>query len=401
MKRAGFISSIYFCFGIIWILISDRILFNVWSNDVKTIQKIQTYKGFVFVIFTTVLLYFVMRKYLKKLISKQRELDSDRRMYQELFESISIPVFVIRISDLRFLQVNSATEKFYGYNKKEFNNLTLDNISYDHVDFLNDLKSEGSDLRELTTKNITKTGKVKDVQLFFSHFNYFGCKCLLASGIDISDQIDIETAITNAIINTTENERASIAKEIHDNLTQLLGIASSNLKNLSYLNHTVNEQEQYKYALKNVEEAINVCRSLAHGLMPQSLDEMGLTDSIKELIAEFSETYEIQILFNYDDNINIKDRTYVLNIYRIIQEAINNILKHANATIIKISLDKKGELLSLEINDNGSGFHYHDKWNFGDGIGLRIMRNRTVQLNGIFRINSESSGTKISLEVPI
>lgn len=401
MKPAGIVAFLYFCFSTAWIYFSDLILFSIWSNDVKRIQKFQNYKGFLFVLLTTILIFFLLRKYLKRLIEKQTEIDSEKKLYQKLFESISIPVFVMRNSDLRFLQVNTAAEKIYGYSKEEFSGLTLNAISYDHFGFINKIRLEGPELQELTARQITKYGKFLNVFLYISQIEYFGSKCLLASVIDITDQIDTETAITNAIINTTEKERAAFANEIHDNLTQILSIASSNLKNLCHDHPVVREQEKYSNALKFIEEAINVSRSIAHGIMPQALDEIGLIDSLKELIAEFQSTYAIHISFNYDDEICIKDRTYILNFYRIVQEAVNNIIKHANATVIEIDLRIKDELIYLNIIDNGTGFDYKDKWKFGDGIGLRIMRNRAVQLNGIFKINSEKSGTKISLEVPI
>ena len=185
---------------------------------------------------------------------------------------------------------------------------------------------------------------------------------------------------------------------MHDGLTQTLSIASLNLKNLPYDFPAINDQTRFTKAIKYLESAIDDSRSIAHRIMPKTMQDFGLISSLLELIENTREVSHIHIRF--DHNIEVRlDQEFELNLFRIVQEAINNILHHADATEIRIFLWIDEFQLSLNIEDNGRGM---DEAETKKGFGIRSMKSRAAQMGGTCEINNkQDGGTKVSVSVPI
>ncbi|MEM7374328.1 MAG: PAS domain S-box protein [Bacteroidota bacterium] len=227
------------------------------------------------------------------------------------------------------------------------------------------------------------------------------CTHLLIVIHDFSDRFDEEERMIQEIYQALEKERTRIAREIHDNLTQTLSIASLNMKNLPYDYPDILRENKFKKSLQFIEEAIEESRGLSHRIMPKAIEDFGLIATISELVENTQEVYHIDITFEYDKKVRLPHE-YELNLFRIVQESMNNIVTHANARTILLDLIIEDSYVHLEIKDDGKGFNPENRPKVMKGIGIRSMRSRTHQLDGMFTIHSHPDrGTRIAVHIPL
>lgn len=158
-------------------------------------------------------------------------------------------------------------------------------------------------------------------------------------------------------------------------------------------------QEMISLSLKSIADVINEVRGISHSLIPPTLGDVGLIDSVKDLIETFTLTQPLAKEFNYpffdEDRLPVNQK---LMIFRIIQEQLNNIVKHANASLVSITLRNIKPLLLLEIRDDGKGF---DAKKIRKGIGLANIKNRAELFGGKMEIISASGkGCTVKVMVP-
>ncbi|MTI21564.1 PAS domain S-box protein, partial [Fulvivirga sp. RKSG066] len=215
---------------------------------------------------------------------------------------------------------------------------------------------------------------------------------------DITDRVDRDLQISNSILDALEKERAAIAAELHDGITQTLGIVNMNLKNISIDDPALKQNDRFSRSQKQLEIAINESRALAHRIMPSAIRDFGLAMSIQELTDDYHTSEKVSIDFSFNEDIRLP-ADIELNTYRIAQEAINNAIKHGQPDHIKVDLKIKEGYLIMIIEDNGKGFQLDDTKQ--EGIGLRTMQNRANKLNAQLNIESGVSGTILSLRIPL
>jgi len=205
-----------------------------------------------------------------------------------------------------------------------------------------------------------------------------------------------------------EEERKNIARELHDGLGQLITAAHLNLElledNCPEPSHKILE---FTRQIKNIlYYTIDEVRSISHNLRPSVLDDFGLVPAIRNLIDEVYKTSDLNITldaYEFEQRLPAKLET---TIFRICQEALNNITKHSQATEVSIELFKRDDTIVLIIHDDGVGITNQEDYQkddpFSGGNGILNMKERTELQNGIFRIESSSAhGTEIIIELPI
>lgn len=202
----------------------------------------------------------------------------------------------------------------------------------------------------------------------------------------------------------TEKERQRIAENLHDDINPRLSLANMYLQMMD-IKEEKNKQMLAK-AQSIINESIASIRAISHDLSPYSLEETGLLKEIEKYINKIKAAYGIDIVL-YSDLKNIGECNYSfrLAIYRIIQEAVNNVLKHANATRIGIGFYEIGNEIHIVIKDNGKGFEFSNeklfKLGVSQGIGLKNIYNRVIGMNGTLQINSKpNQGTEVIVIVP-
>ena len=204
----------------------------------------------------------------------------------------------------------------------------------------------------------------------------------------------------NAVIDGQEKERKRISRELHDGLGQMLLAIKVKLEdiNLAKKIKALNIIDDVKnISLKTIVEI----RRISDNLMPGILYEFGIVTSLKKLCENFTKTDSIKIDFvsyGVDENMDNKIITYI---YRIAQEAISNIIKHADASEVNVQLLGNKNQLNLVIHDNGKGFLIDNKTKF-KGNGINNIRERVSILNGEIDIKSIiDQGTEIKIKIPL
>lgn len=195
------------------------------------------------------------------------------------------------------------------------------------------------------------------------------------------------------------NEKQRISQELHDGVLGRLFGTRLSLDSLNMNNSTdaIKTRGQYISELKTIEEDI---RKVSHELNTDFVSGSGFIDILKSMIETQTAVYKLKYDLHHDDDINwdsVSNKSKI-HIYRILQESLHNIHKHANATYIIISIKLENNVICLAVKDDGSGF---DVTKSKPGIGLKNMNARIAEINGSINIESEiEKGTTVRIEVP-
>lgn len=201
-----------------------------------------------------------------------------------------------------------------------------------------------------------------------------------------------------ARMNGEEAERSRIARELHDGIISQLSAVKMNFHILPEQDSKLFDMMDYQEAMTQLEESIKELRITAHNLMPEILLLGGLLEAVHIFCEKISKSSDVFIEFQTYGVISPLEQNFELSIYRIVQELVHNIIKHANASIGLVQISCKDELLTVTVEDNGSGI---DPNKIRDGIGMVNLKERVKILNGYLDINTGSSGTAIYLEFDI
>lgn len=213
----------------------------------------------------------------------------------------------------------------------------------------------------------------------------------------VKKELSRQKEFTKQLIESQEQERKRIASELHDGLGQNLLIIQNKI--LSEMNNQ-NGESRLKDISKLTEETIQEIRTISYNLHPYQLEQLGLTKAIKSIINRASESAKIK--FNYDvDNIDkLFSSEIEINIFRMVQEGINNALEHSNATEIYISVLKGVKEISIHIKDNGVGFNLPE--NSDKGLGIKSLNERAKFCNAMAEIDSRpGKGTLVDISIPV
>ncbi len=199
------------------------------------------------------------------------------------------------------------------------------------------------------------------------------------------------------LIQMQEAERKRIASELHDSLGQkLILIKNKILKPNPKVNHTDQPDEHLS---ASVAEAIQEISSISYGLRPYQIDLLGLTSSVNSLVEESLDAAGIGFTISVENIDGIFDSDASINIYRILQECINNIAKHSKATHADFIITKTVDAIHISVKDNGSGFNTNIHHS---GFGLKGIKERLHILNGSVCINSSNPlGTSFQFTIPV
>ncbi len=209
--------------------------------------------------------------------------------------------------------------------------------------------------------------------------------------------------LTQRIIDTQEEERTRIARELHDGISQnlvgvryVLDLAKRRVKSGSSEAYSTIE----KGAL-NLQDAIKEVRTISHDLRPAILDDLGLSAALQALTSNFSENTGININLTAVVFKNLLPPEAKTALYRVAQEALNNIERHAKATQISINLASRRTGAVMTISDNGIGFTSNKKHKKNTkGLGIRNMQERMEHFGGSLSINSTKDGTTLIAKMP-
>ncbi len=329
--------------------------------------------------------------------------------YRQIFSKNPYPTWIFDLDTFRIVEVNDAAVEKYGFEKSEFYQLTLQDLypAGEAELFMEGIKSPAPAVKveRKLWHHRNKSGGIITVEITPHRIDYFGRLCMQVIINDVTERVRLEKElalqhrlkqqqITEVVLGAQERERFELGQELHDNINQIL--ATSKL----YLDVAIEEREPRMELLtksrNNIGMAIEEIRRLSKELITPSLNDLGLVQSIKELIRSIQMVKKMKIrltISGLDENALQPEQK--INIYRIIQEQLNNILKHAQASSVSIELNKQGEQICLRVEDDGKGFDPRVRRN---GVGISNIMSRAELYNGRVEIDS-SPGKGCRLEV--
>ena len=342
--------------------------------------------------------------------------------YQQLLEDVNDAVFIkpsITFDDTeKYVEVNEVACEMLGYTKEEMLQLSPQAIIDperldDLLNLRETLKTEGHALFQ--TDLLKKDGSKIPVEINAHAFQFKGAPVCLALVRDISAALAAEKAfqdleqqfriLAERLLEVQEEERGRLSKELHDDLGQNLMFLKMQVSSLqSRLPETLAHlRKECGKLLSHLDETAENVRRLCQDLNPQVLEKVGFSLALNFLIRESCELYGIKSLaLDLDKIDDLLSATAQLNLYRIFQESLTNIGKHAQATEISVKVKKRDGQIFIRIQDNGKGYDPVQASSEMKGIGLSTLNERARLIGGQLIIQSRpGKGTEIILTIPL
>jgi PAS domain S-box-containing protein len=329
----------------------------------------------------------------KHLVDTSSKLLKSAISYKELFEFTGVAQWIYDLTAHQFITANKAAIELYGYTEEEFSKLSVKDLADAK---LPDIEAPFN----MVTVHKRKNGEQLMVDATLSVIKEKGNHLMVASIIDLSEKLKLQQAVIEEKKQSAEqvesaraNERNYLGKELHDNICQMLSSTNIYL-DLAYAEDDI-RMELIKKSQDNVLSAINQVRNLSRRLVNSPTKGINLQEEIHTILDPYQLSEAFNIHYIVEGEINSLSEEMKTNLLRIVQEALHNIVKYAEAKNVWVSVikDKK---TTLTIKDDGKGFEAKKT----PGIGLKNMKDRAKELSGKLKIQSSvGAGTEISVVI--
>jgi PAS domain S-box-containing protein len=325
-------------------------------------------------------------------------------MHRMLFEQTPQPMWVHDSATLRFLMVNEAAQTLYGYSKEEFLQMTVRRLGAD--------ETAASPAAVRLNPNLVPHRKKSGDPIWVderSHIIEIGGKAAhLVLVTDVTERVALEDAIAaerdrfqalaGRMREVQEQERLHLSREIHDALGQELTGLKFKLQQVAGAADAAVASD-LTAATGSIDKLIAKLRDIAAHLRPPVLDHLDLPDAIEWLSEDFGERAGIICKTQIQQNLPLVTQEIKLAAFRVCQEALTNVQRHAKASNISISLARKDWEILMTIEDDGIGFAGA---NSTGSLGLLGMRERAESMRGALVVESSpGEGTRIALSIPL
>jgi PAS domain S-box-containing protein len=343
----------------------------------------------------------------------EQELRRSEEKYKILTTNSLTGIFIHQ--DGRFVFVNDRFATIHGYTieellEKEYKLL----IHPDYREIVEERVSKrlkGESVPDhYEVQRLKKDGGTIWCEMIATSIEYRGKPAIMGNIVNITKRKQAEEhvrTLTQQLMKAQENERQRIARYLHDNVAQDLSLVKIGCETLldNYPSIHIGIKEKTSELSTILRKSISALRNFAYDLHPPGLEQLGLVRTVYQYCEEFPEKTKIRIDFFAAgmDDLTISFDTEI-NLYRLIQEALWNIKKHADASRVTIKMVASFPYIILRIEDDGKGFDIKDRMVSAikeKRMGLRSMEERVRLLNGKMKIQSRpAEGTKIYIEVP-
>lgn len=327
-------------------------------------------------------------------------------------------VFYVFNAEGRFLRWNRQMEETTGYDMEEMGRISSADIvpperraSHRETvgEILNGMGAEGE------TELYCKDGRRIPYHYVARHFEWQGQHCVVGMGVDMTDRKEAERRaqiyleemqqLSARILETQEEERRNLARELHDELGQGLTAVLLGLRELAHQTDPDALATQIKATSAIMTGLAQEVRALSLNLRPSVLDDLGLAAAVRWYIRERVESAGLRAVLTIEKNLPRLSAIRETACFRVLQSALTNVLRHANAQEVQVGLHHADGNLVLEIHDDGRGFKLKAARQAalgGKSLGLLGMEERVRLAGGRFAISSiPGQGTQIRVELPV
>jgi PAS domain S-box-containing protein len=348
--------------------------------------------------------YLVNAKDLTHIKEYELSLKESENKYQKLFEASSDCIFITDKNG-DFLDINIAGYNLFKTAKSSLTGFNLFSLIHKKVEkenFLKEIKGN-KNIANFAIQISGEDETIIDCLISASIIENDKQKIIGYRGIikDISKQKETENLVFKAIVNTQEAERKRFAKDIHDSIGQQLSAIKFYIGTSVSITSNEKQKKLLIKANDGLVSALADIRNICFDLMPKTLENFGLAESLEELCKQTEVNEALIFKLNIAENFPSLNKQLEIAIFRVVQEFINNALKHSNANVINIEMLQNNNAIKINLKDNGKGFDIpnSDKKN---GLGLRNVQSRLLPYNGEIVIHSSlGKGTQYKIMVPL
>jgi PAS domain S-box-containing protein len=326
--------------------------------------------------------------------------------YRAFFDLSPVPEYFFDTTTMEFVEVNPAAVKKYGYSREEFLKMTIYDLRRTEGEekerfhsCLGSLRNGGSSY-EAKTRHYKKSGQPVDVEVSIKAIELMNREMYLVVAIDVTKKEQREREMNQAILKAQEKERQEIGTELHDNIGQIL-TSSQLLLDTAKRSESLESIKLIDRSRQNITEVLNEIRNLSHRMAPIFFEIDSFEAAVNDLLLNMNPDGRYDIEVDFDQKIVSESVSpdIQLNLYRILQEQLKNIVKYAKASSIKVGLSLHNDVIRMYIIDNGVGF---DIARVKKGIGLINIQRRAELFCGKFSINtSPGKGCQLFIELRI
>jgi PAS domain S-box-containing protein len=321
----------------------------------------------------------------------QAELQRAQERFVKAFHA-SPDAIILSGLDNYYIDVNTGFQRLFGYSRDEVVGHTSREFGLwanpqDRKAVIRLFQEQGA-VYDFEVRWWTKSGTIREVLLSVERIELDGVPCALSIAHDVTERRELE----RELIEISERERQRIGYDLHDTLgQQLAGIAFlSKVLAQRLAPHHAAEATQAAQIVAFVNQAIEQARTLAGGLAPVTLETYGLVFALQELAASMEALFHCACKVRSHQAIHITDHAVAMHLYRIVQEAVNNAIKHGKAQQITITLSAWQGGMTLTVHDDGIGFPIDVTAR--RGMGLRIMHHRARMIGAILEVQRGAYG---------
>jgi PAS domain S-box-containing protein len=351
---------------------------------------------------------------------RQYEVERERRSLAQRYEYLTRhanDIILLADQDQKIVEANEQAVVAYGYVQDELLKLHFADLHPVEVrptleEYLREVAQKGSRVFEIMQHH--KSGASFPAEISCRILDMEGQKFFQNIIRNISERKRSEDALresekklrylSSQLLTSQETERKRIAVELHDGLGQALMVAKMRLRAIERSVPAGEAKKECGDLLKYLDEVIENVRRLSHDLMPAALEDLGLQAALLHFLDEFAKYTGIRLSTDLDDIQAFFSPEKQLIIYRIFQESLNNITKHAHATEVSVAMKREPGGVSFRLEDNGQGFDVQKVLASDSrkrGLGLATLEERVRMMGGSLQMWSQIGiGTRISFFIP-
>jgi PAS domain S-box-containing protein len=353
-------------------------------------------------------------------VKDEEALRQSEEKYRKIFDNVQDVFYQVNMSGI-ITDISPSVKYFSEFNQDEIVGMPAEILYSNSVDreiMLNELLKKG-ELRDYEIELKTRTGIIRNISMNTRLILDSDGKPIHIDGAlrDITERKKGEEALKSSQLelkqfashlqNVREEEKLQLAREIHDELGQILiaikidlGMMKQNvLKSIKSID-AENILTKFDNLFGLVDNTLNTTRKIMTDLRPEVLFLIGFVEAVKLYVNNYKERHQIICMFETTVSKLELNSQQSVALYRILQESLTNIAKHAKATRVDIHLDLLADKLVMKVNDNGIGFKMSQK-NSTNSYGLLGMKERVYLLEGNLHISSQpGEGTTIKVEIP-